>query len=128
MYTTLERKLKGTLSLKRKKLIRRVVDLKITLILQKGRFLLIVFCNRVLIAREKLPRYGRAINNYFFSTVNVKVVMKLSTSLMGNAFFLKMSFKWLTSVSNLEKSETFENVLNNKVKPEQFHIGRKRNY
>ena len=36
--TTLERKIKGTLSLKWKKLPRRVVDLKITLILQKGRF------------------------------------------------------------------------------------------
>ena len=31
------------------------MDLKITLILQKGRFLLILFCKRVLIARDKLP-------------------------------------------------------------------------
>ena len=102
--TTRERKLNGTLSLKRKKLPRRVVDLKITLILQKGRFLLRLFCKRVLIARDKLPRYGRVIDNSFLSTVNAtgvcknflfkNVLMQLSTSLMGNAFFLKMSFKW----------------------------------
>ena len=65
LYLTLERKLKGTLSLKRKNLLRRVVDFKITSILQKGRFLLILFCKRVLITRGKLPRYGRAINNFF---------------------------------------------------------------
>ena len=103
LKTTLECKLKGTLSLKRKKLLRRVVDLKITLILQKGRLLLILFCKRVLIARNKLPKYGRAKNNCFFSTVNArgvcknflfkKVLMQLSTSLMGNAFFLKICFK-----------------------------------
>ena len=81
----------------------RVVDLKITSILQKRRFLLILFCKRILIARDKLPRYGRAINNSFFSTVNAmrvcknflfkKVLMQLSASLMGNAFFLKISLK-----------------------------------
>ena len=73
------------------------------MILQKARFLLILFCKRVLIARDKLPRYGRAINNSFFSAVNVKgvcknflsekVLMHLSTSLMRNAFFHKMFFK-----------------------------------
>ena len=42
--------------------------------------------------------------------------MQLSTSLMENAFFLKISFKWMTSVWNLEKSETIENVRNNMVK------------
>ena len=81
----------------------RVVDLKITSILQKRRFLLILFCKRILIARDKLPRYGRAIKNSFFSTVNAmrvcknfsfkKVLMQLSASLMGNAFFLKIPFK-----------------------------------
>ena len=91
---------------KTEKLLTRVVNLKITLILQKGRFLLILFLKRVLIARDKLPRYGRAINNSYFSTVNAtevcknvlfkKGLMQLSTCLMGNAFFLKMSFKWLT--------------------------------
>ena len=73
---TLERKLKGTLSLKRRKLLRRLVDLKITLILQKGRYLLILFCKRVLIARDKLPRYDRVINNSFFSTVNATGICK----------------------------------------------------
>ena len=73
------------------------------MILQKARSFLILFCKRVLIARDKLPRYGRTINNSFFSTVHVKgvcknflsekVLIQLSTSLMRNAFFLKMSFK-----------------------------------
>ena len=115
--TILERKLKGALSLKRKNLLRRVVDLKITLILQKGRFLLILSCKPVLIARDKLPRYGRAINN-FFLTANAtgvcknflvkKVLMQLSPSLMRNALFLKISFKRLTFVWNLEKSGTMK--------------------
>ena len=103
LHATSECKLKNTLSLKWKKLLRRVVDLKMTLILQRRRFLLILFCKRVLIARDKLPRCGRAINNSFFLTVNAmgvcksflfkKVLMQLSTSLMGNAFSLKMYFK-----------------------------------
>ena len=63
LWITLERKLKGTLSLKQKNLQRHTVDLKIILILQKGRFLLILFCKHVLIERDQLPRYGRAINN-----------------------------------------------------------------
>ena len=41
------------------------MDLKTTLILQTGRFLLILFSKRVLIARDKFPKYGRAINNFF---------------------------------------------------------------
>ena len=52
------------------------MDSKITLILQKGRFLLILFCKCVLIARDKLPRYGRAINNSFFSTVSATGMQK----------------------------------------------------
>ena len=41
------------------------MDLKITLILKKERFLLMLFCKRVLIERDKLQRYGRVINNFF---------------------------------------------------------------
>ena len=52
------------------------MDLKTILILQKGRFLLMLFSKRVLIARDKLPRYGRAIKNNFFSTVNATRVCK----------------------------------------------------
>ena len=73
-----------------------------------------------------LPRYGRARNNSLYSTVNVmrvcknflfkKVSLQLSTNLMENTFFLTISFKWLTSVWNLEKSKTIENVLNKKIK------------
>ena len=39
--------------------------LKNNLDLTKGRFLLILFCKRVLIGRDKLPRYGRAITILF---------------------------------------------------------------
>ena len=65
LKTTLECKLKSTLSLKRKKLLRRVMDLKTILILEKGTFLLILFCKGVLIARDKWPTYGGAISNFF---------------------------------------------------------------
>ena len=41
-------------------------NLKVTLILQYGRFFLMLFCNRVLNARDKLPRYDKAIENSFF--------------------------------------------------------------
>ena len=57
-----------------------------------------------------------------------KVLMPLSTSLMGKSFFLKISFKWLTSAWNLEKSETIENVLNNKAKIRPIYTGPKWNY
>ena len=70
------------------------MDLKIALVLRKERVLLILFCKCVPIARDKLPRYGMAISNSFFSTVNAtgacknflfkKALMQLSTSLMGN--------------------------------------------
>ena len=84
-----------------KKKLRCVAGLEITLILE---FLSILFCKLVLKARDNLPRYGRTISNSFFSTVNAtrvvcknflfkKVLMQLSTSLMGNTFFLKMSFQ-----------------------------------
>ena len=45
-----------------------------------------------------------------------KFLMQLPTSLLGNVSFLKIFFKWMTFVWNLEKSETIENVRNNKVK------------
>ena len=92
---------------KTEKLLRRVMHSKIILILQKGRYLFILFCKCVFIARDKLPGYGRAINNSFFSTSNAtgvcknflfkKVLAQLSTSLMENTFFLYISFKWLNS-------------------------------
>ena len=42
--------------------------------------------------------------------------MHLSINLIGNAFFLNITFKWHTSEWNLEKPKTIENGLNNKVK------------
>ena len=59
------------------KILKRVVDLKITLTLQKGRFLLMLLYKHVLITRDKLPRYGRIINSSFFSTVNVTRVYQI---------------------------------------------------
>ena len=102
-----------------------VDDLKITLILQKGRFLLILFLKRVLKSSDNLPRNCKTITKSFFSAVNVtgfsvslllrKFLMKLSISFIGNEFFFNISFKWHTFEWNLGKSETTENVQNNKV-------------
>ena len=39
----------------------RVEDLKVTLILQKGMFLLILFSKRVLTSSDNLPRNGKTI-------------------------------------------------------------------
>ena len=79
------------------KITKTCCRLKNNLDQQKGRFLLILFCKYVLIARDKLPRYGRAINNSFSQQSMrrefKKVLMQLSITLMGNTFFLKMSFK-----------------------------------
>ena len=49
----------------------RVEDLKITLILKKGRFLLILFFINVLKSSDNLPRNGKTISKSFFSAVNV---------------------------------------------------------
>ena len=75
----------------------RVEDLKITLILQKGRFLLILFLKRVLKSSDNLPRNCKTITKSFFSAVNVtgfsvslllrKFLMQLSINMIGNAFF-----------------------------------------
>ena len=97
-----------------------------TLILQKGKFLLILLFKRVLKSSYNLPRNGKTITKSFFPAVNVtgfsvslllrKFFMQLSINLIGNSFFFNISFKWNTSESNLEKSQTTENVRNNKVK------------
>ena len=81
----LECKLKDTLFLKRKKLLRRVVSLKTTLILQKKKFLLMLFCKCVLLARDKLRRYGRAISNYFSQQSIQRVYAKMFYSKSFNA-------------------------------------------
>ena len=49
----------------------RVEDLKITLTLQKGRFLLILFFKRALESSDNFPRNRKAITKPFFSAVNV---------------------------------------------------------
>ena len=64
----LERKQKGVLSLKLKKLASRFDDLKIILILQNEMLLLMLFCKRVLKQREGIPRYDSNINNSFLGT------------------------------------------------------------
>ena len=81
----------------------RVDDLQITLILQKGRFLLILFLKHVLKLTDNLPRNGKTITKSFFSAVNMtglsvsfllrKFLMQLSINLIGNAFFFNISFK-----------------------------------
>ena len=81
----------------------RVDDLKITLILQKVRFLLILFYKRVLKSTDNLPRNGKTITKSFFSAVNLtgfsvslllrKFLMQLFINLIGNAFFFNIPFK-----------------------------------
>ena len=65
----LQRKHKGILSLKLKKLASQVDDLKIILILQNEMLLLMLLCKHVLKQREDIPRYGNTINNSFLGTV-----------------------------------------------------------
>ena len=72
----------------------RVEELKITLILQKGRFLLILLFKRVLKSRDNFPRNDKTITKSFFSAVNGtgssvslllrNFLMQLSISLIGN--------------------------------------------
>ena len=49
----------------------RIADLKITLLLQKGRSLLILFFKRVLKSSDNSERNGKTITKFFFSTVNL---------------------------------------------------------
>ena len=50
-------------------------DLKITLILQEGRFLHILFLTRVLKSSDTVPRKGKTITKSFFSAGNVTNVL-----------------------------------------------------
>ena len=90
-----------------KKLKIDVGDLKITLNLQKGRFLLILFFKRVLKSSDNSSRNGKTVTKSFFSAVNAtglavslllsKLLMQLSINLTGSAFFFNISFKWHAS-------------------------------
>ena len=104
----------------------RVDNLKINLILQKGRFLPILIIKRVLKSTGNLPRNGKIITISFFSAVSVtgysvslllrKSLVQLSINFIGNPFFLDIYFKWHTSEWNLKKSETIENLRSSKLK------------
>ena len=93
-------------ALELKKLELHVDDLKITLVLGKGRFFLILFYKRVLTRwSDNLTRNDKTITKSFFSVVNMtsflasvsvsvsfrKVLMLLSTSLIENASFVIFS-------------------------------------
>ena len=77
-----------------------IADLKITLLLQKGRSLLILFFKRVLKSSDNSERNGKTITKSFFSAVNMtsfsvslllrKFLMQLSNSFTGNEFFLNI--------------------------------------
>ena len=99
------------------------------LILQKGRFLLILFFKRVkkcIKSSDNLPRSVRTITKSFFSSANVtgfsvslwlrKFLMQLSINLIENALSFNIFFKWYTSKRNLENSKTIKDLRNNKVK------------
>ena len=100
----------------------RVDNLKVTLILQKRRYLLILIIKSVLKSTGNLPRNGKNITISFFSAVSVtgysvrNFLVQLSISFIGNSLFLDIYFKWHTSEWNLKKSETIENVRNSKLK------------
>ena len=74
-----------------------VEDLKITLISQKERFLLILIFKRVLKSSDNVPRNGKTTAKSFLSAVNMtsfsvsqllrKFLMQLSINLIGNVFF-----------------------------------------
>ena len=84
----------------------RVEDLKITLISQKVRFLLILFFNRLLKSSDNLQKNGRSITKSFFSADNVtcfsvslllrKFLMQLSSNLIKNAFSFKRLYNHLS--------------------------------
>ena len=75
----------------------RVEGLKITLILQKGRFLLILFFKRVLKSNNNFPRNDKTVTKSLFSAAKVtglsvslllrKFLMQTAINLIGNAFF-----------------------------------------
>ena len=104
----------------------RVDNLKVTLILQKRRYLPILIIKSVLKSTGNLPRNGKNITISFFSAVSVtgysvslllrNFLVQLSISFIGNSLFLDIYFKWHTSEWNLKKSETIENVRNSKLK------------
>ena len=104
----------------------RARDLKVTLNLQKGRLLLILFFECVHKSNDSLRRNGKTISRSFFSALNVtgfsvslslrRLLMQISINLIGNAFFIDISLKWNTFEWNLRKTKTIENVQNNKVR------------
>ena len=108
-----------------KKLEICVDDLKITVWLYKREgFYWYFFVNVLLNQVDTLPRNGKTISKSFFSAVSViglsvspslrRFLIQLSIKLIGNAFFFY--FFWHTSKGNPEKSETIENIGNNKAK------------
>ena len=101
-----------------KKLEICVEDLKVTLILQKGRFLLILFFKRLLKSSDNLPRNGKTISKSFFSADNVtgftvsllmrKCLMQLSINLIGIVTFLIFLLKYILNetLKNLKQLKT----------------------
>ena len=80
---------RGYFILELEKLEIRAVDLKITLLLQKGRFILILSSKHILKTSDTLPRNGKTINKLFFSAVNVTV---FTVSLLLRKFLMQLSF------------------------------------
>ena len=80
---------RGYFILELEKLEIRAVDLKITLLLQKGRFILILSSKHILKTSDTLPRNGKTINKLFFSAVNVTV---FTVILLLRKFLMQLSF------------------------------------
>ena len=80
---------RGYFILELEKLEIRADDLKITLLLQKGRFILILSSKHVLKTSDTLPRNGKTMNKLFFSVLNVTVFI---VSLLLRKFLIQLSF------------------------------------
>ena len=107
LYIWHDRKGSAKTSSKLKSLLRRLVDLKITRNLEKGRRFCNVLDNPVLITPEKLPIKGKTIKSCFLRTVKVtgfgsKNLFKnlkahASIIFLGQPFLRNISFNLATS-------------------------------
>ena len=88
----------------------------------KRKFFTDAIYKRVLKSSDSFQRNGKTMTKSFnaagfsVSLLLRKFLMQLSISLIGNAFFFNISFKWHISEWNPEKSETIESVWNNKMR------------
>ena len=131
-YSIWERTLMGILSLKLKKLLNLLFELKITCSLQNGKFLEMNLLSLVLRLSDCFPKKGKQILSYFWGTVNTtflatkilsrNTLTQRSVENPGKAFFRKISFKNVTSAWNLFQSQQKTNARCRRGKNEPLFI------